>query len=49
MSEDNMKAQHRIWHESTHASFRVLGMHLRRLQFFKPLARLCTIEGKNQA
>lgn len=46
MIQDNTNAQHRIWHESAHASLCVLGMHLRRIHFFKPLEHRVQIRQK---
>ena len=37
MIGDNTNAQHRIWHESAHASLCALGAYLRRRDFFRPL------------
>ena len=37
MIEDNTNARQRIWHESAHASLCILGAHLHRIHFFKPL------------
>ncbi len=31
MFQDNTNAQHRIWHESAHASLCALGVYLRRI------------------
>jgi hypothetical protein len=37
MIQDNTNAQHRIWHDSAHASLCALGVYLRRMDFFRPL------------
>ncbi len=46
MIQDNTNAQQRIWHDSAHASLCVLGMHLRRNNFFKPLEQRVQIRQK---
>ena len=37
MLQNNTNAQHRIWHDSAHASLCALGAYLRRVDFFRPL------------
>src|SRR5512142_939697 len=46
MMQDNMNAQHRLWHDSAHASLCVLGAHLHRIHFFKPLEQRMQIRQK---
>ncbi len=46
MFQDNTNGQHRIWHDSAHASLCVLGTHLRRINFFGPVERRMHIHQK---
>ncbi len=46
MIQDNTNVQRRIWHESAHASLCILGAHLHRIHFFKPLEQRMQIRQK---
>ena len=46
MFQDNTNGQKRIWHDSAHASLCVLGAHLHRIHFFKPLEQRVQIHQK---
>jgi len=46
MLQNNTKAQHRIWHESAHASLCALGVYVRRMDFFRPLEQRVQIRQK---
>src|SRR5512135_2177779 len=46
MFQDTTSSQHRIWHDSAHASLCVLGAHLHRIHFFKPLEQRVQIPQK---
>ncbi len=46
MQHDNISVSHQDWHDSAHASLCVLGVHLRRIHFFKPLEQRVQIRQK---
>jgi hypothetical protein len=47
MQQHNTLISQRSWYESGHASLCLLGMHLRRIGFFKPLEAQVKIRQKN--
>ncbi len=46
MRKDNTNGQQRMWHDSGHASLCILGAHLHRIHFFKPLEQRMQIRQK---
>jgi hypothetical protein len=46
MQHDNTSVSHQVWHDSAHASLCVLGVHLRRIHFFRPLEHRMHIQQK---
>ena len=41
MQHDNISVSHQVWYDSAHASLCVLGVHLRRIHFFRPWSSRC--------
>jgi hypothetical protein len=46
MQHDNISVSHQVWYDSAHASLCVLGVHLRRMHFFRPLEQRMQIRQK---
>src|SRR5438874_13262422 len=46
MQHDNTSISPQVWHDTAHASLCVLGVHLRRIHFFRPLEQRMQIHQK---